>query len=151
MLLGCVGFMMATFYLVNWPDDDIQKITWEIISTTTSIFGALLLFQGCDRVVHYYFLDHVATWYQLAVNMLHMMLWFCVLQLVLAYYSGAVGQQKVPADRRAALSEAASCDSHLRPLHLERAERHLHPRLSSAMILLKLVVHSREGFASMSW
>ncbi|CAE7468679.1 unnamed protein product [Symbiodinium pilosum] len=95
-----MGFMMATFYLVHWPDDDIQEITWEIISSTTSIFGALLLFQGCNRVVNYYFLDHVAAWHQLAVNMLHMMLWFCVLQLVLAYYSGAVGQQQVPAKRR---------------------------------------------------
>ncbi|CAE7531944.1 unnamed protein product [Symbiodinium sp. CCMP2592] len=125
MLLGCMGFMMATFYLVNWPDDDIQQITWEIISSTTSIFGALLMFQGCNRVVHYYFLDHVSSWHQLVVNMLHMMLWFCVLQLVLAYYSGAVGQQEAPAARRAALSRA-SCDIPLRSVHLECAEKHLH-------------------------
>ena len=125
MLLGCMGFMMATFYLVNWPDDDIQQITWEIISSTTSIFGALLMFQGCNRVVNYYFLDHVATWHQLVVNMVHMMLWFCVLQLVLAYYSGAVGQQEVPAARRAALSRAASCDGEMRSVHLECAEKHM--------------------------
>ena len=27
-------------------------------------------------MVNYYFLDHVSTWHQLSVNMLHMMLWF---------------------------------------------------------------------------
>lgn len=27
---GCVGFVMATFYLVNFPDEDIQRISLEV-------------------------------------------------------------------------------------------------------------------------
>ena len=29
-LWGCMGFVMATFYLVNWPDDDIRQISLEV-------------------------------------------------------------------------------------------------------------------------
>lgn len=34
---------------VNWPDEDIRRISWEVISSTISVFGSLLLFQGCNR------------------------------------------------------------------------------------------------------
>jgi hypothetical protein len=27
---GCMGFVMATFYLVNWPDEDIRQISLEV-------------------------------------------------------------------------------------------------------------------------
>ena len=26
-----MGFMMANFYLINWPDEDIKRISWEAI------------------------------------------------------------------------------------------------------------------------
>jgi hypothetical protein len=34
---------------VNWPDEDIRRISWEVISSTISVFGSLLLFQGFNR------------------------------------------------------------------------------------------------------
>ncbi|CAJ1365670.1 unnamed protein product [Effrenium voratum] len=110
MLLGCMGFIMATFYLVNWPDDDIQQISWEVISSTTSVFGALLLFQSCNRIWEYYFLGGISIWQRVAMNMLHMLLWFALLQLVLAYYSGALGEHRLPSERRESLSRAESCE-----------------------------------------
>ncbi|CAK9071443.1 unnamed protein product [Durusdinium trenchii] len=128
MLLGCMGFMMATFYLVNWPDSDIRQISWEVISSTTSVFGALLLFQGCNRVVEFYFLSGFSPWQQVLVNMLHMLLWFAVLQLVLAYYAGALGEHQIPLERRKSLSRVATeaLSPHMRVAHLESAEQNLH-------------------------
>ena len=46
MLLGSVAFVMLLFYVVNWPDDDIRLYAWTIISTTLSIFTAVLAFSG---------------------------------------------------------------------------------------------------------
>mmetsp|Transcript_56235 Transcript_56235/g.108514 ORF Transcript_56235/g.108514 Transcript_56235/m.108514 type:complete len:594 (+) Transcript_56235:103-1884(+) len=44
MLLGNVAFVMALFYLVNWHDNDIVEYTWRILSTTVSIFCAVLIY-----------------------------------------------------------------------------------------------------------
>lgn len=51
MLLGSVGFVMLLFYFVNWQDDDIRRYSWSIISTTVSIFTAVLLFHGLNDAI----------------------------------------------------------------------------------------------------
>lgn len=44
MLLGAVGFVMALFYLVHFPDPDIRLATWKMLSSTISIFVAVAIF-----------------------------------------------------------------------------------------------------------
>eukprot|EP00931_Biecheleriopsis_adriatica_P087052 TRINITY_DN61574_c0_g1_i1.p1 TRINITY_DN61574_c0_g1~~TRINITY_DN61574_c0_g1_i1.p1 ORF type:complete len:600 (-),score=112.15 TRINITY_DN61574_c0_g1_i1:113-1870(-) len=51
MLLGSVAFVMLLFYVVNWKDDDIRLYAWGIISTTLSIFTAVLSFSGIRSIV----------------------------------------------------------------------------------------------------
>jgi hypothetical protein len=50
MLLGFVAFVMALFYLTNFPDLDIQAATWRLLSTTMSIFLAVLMFSSTQHV-----------------------------------------------------------------------------------------------------
>jgi hypothetical protein len=49
-LLGMVAVIMSLFYLVNWPDEDIQRATWNILSSTLSIFGAVLIFSALKGI-----------------------------------------------------------------------------------------------------
>jgi len=127
MLLGCMGFMMATFYLVNWPDDDIRQISWEVISATISVFGSLLLFQGFNRVLEHYFFGGLSIWQQVGVAMLQLLLWFAMLQLVLGYESGAIGENRKVSQRRAALEIAENSSNPSERLQNFRlAERLMH-------------------------
>ena len=36
-LLSKMGFMMANFYLINWPDEDIKRISWEAVCDPSCI------------------------------------------------------------------------------------------------------------------
>jgi len=53
MLMGTVAFVMSMFYLVNFPDRDIQQETWSAMSSTVSIFCAVLLFTCIKDVMVY--------------------------------------------------------------------------------------------------
>lgn len=38
--------VQVMFYFVNYPDFDIKRYTWSIITTTISVFTAVLTFQA---------------------------------------------------------------------------------------------------------
>lgn len=46
LLLGMVGFSIAILYLVNYHDKDIRDLTWQMISSTLSIFIAVHFFNA---------------------------------------------------------------------------------------------------------
>lgn len=84
MLLGSISFMMSLFYLTNQRDDDLRKYSWQVISSTISIFSAVLLFQAVNGVVHELFLHHASHEVVVTVGFVHMLFWFLALQVVLA-------------------------------------------------------------------
>lgn len=50
VLLGLVAFVMSLFYMVNFPDEDVQRITWSVLSCTICIFSAVLLFTVVEKI-----------------------------------------------------------------------------------------------------
>uniref|UniRef100_A0A7S4PXR8 Uncharacterized protein n=2 Tax=Alexandrium monilatum TaxID=311494 RepID=A0A7S4PXR8_9DINO len=44
MVVGAVVFLASLHYLVHWPDKEIRLITWKLISSTTSIFIAVMIY-----------------------------------------------------------------------------------------------------------
>lgn len=98
MLLGSVSFVLALLYLVNWNDDDIRRYTWKIISTTISIFLAVLLFGGFNQIVLQFFgteeeIEHLpesTRWILSIVQVLHCLVYVVALQLTIAIISGAM-------------------------------------------------------------
>lgn len=93
MLLGSIGFMMGLFYLTNQKDKDMRLYSWQVISSTISIFCAVLLFQGVNGVVEEVLLEGASSRMVLFVNFAHFFVWLGILQIVLAYVCQAIGKK----------------------------------------------------------
>lgn len=96
MLLGSMCFFMSLFYLVNYPDDDIKRYSWQVVSSTLSIFCAVLLFTGLNGLVTEYIVDD--TWkrweyWAVTVNTAQVLIWMLVLNVVLAFTSGSFSKK----------------------------------------------------------
>lgn len=109
-LLGSISFIMCLYYFINWPDMDIQQKTWETISNTISIFCAVLLFSAFNDLVEAYIINPIfgegdATYGALLVDSVHLLIWFAIMQLSLAWLSGAAGPMAVDMEVFEKLSE----------------------------------------------
>lgn len=51
MLVGMMAMGMTIFYLVTHPHRSIQKVTWTILSSTISLFCAVLIFSALKAVI----------------------------------------------------------------------------------------------------
>lgn len=91
-LLGAISFQMLLFYFLNHRDKDMRRYTYEAVSTTVSIFCAVLIFQSVNDVIETYFLEGKSTAEQAVIDIAHMLFWFAVMQIALAYISGAIGK-----------------------------------------------------------
>jgi len=90
--LGSIGFQMSIFYLVNWPDEDIKRETWKVISACISIFVAVLLFQGFNQVVEEYIIEGGGEMWEVFVDVSQLLFWLSCMQVTLAITSGAVNE-----------------------------------------------------------
>jgi len=94
-LIGSISFVMCLYYFINYDDADIRQMSWQTISGTISIFCAVLAFSSINDLVEAYVINPIfgegdATMGALLVDLLHMLLWFVVMQLALAKLSGAI-------------------------------------------------------------
>lgn len=90
MLLGSVAFMMATFYMVNHSDKEMRIITWKVICATISIFVSVLIYQAFNDAIHALFLYDSSELVKMQVAFVHSLVWFIMLQLLLATVSRAI-------------------------------------------------------------
>merc|ERR1740130_1597960 len=102
-LLGSISFVMCLYYFVNYDDKDIKQKAWETISSTISIFCAVLLFSSFNDLAEAYVIDPIfgegdATKGALLVDMIHMIFWYTMMGLSLAFLSGAAGPWRVDMD-----------------------------------------------------
>eukprot|EP00930_Biecheleria_cincta_P036861 TRINITY_DN25267_c0_g1_i1.p2 TRINITY_DN25267_c0_g1~~TRINITY_DN25267_c0_g1_i1.p2 ORF type:complete len:326 (-),score=71.38 TRINITY_DN25267_c0_g1_i1:1228-2205(-) len=91
-LIGAVSFVLAMLYLMNHPDDDMRRYTYDIINATVSIFSAVLVFQSFNDAIETTLLEGKPVYVCVIVNFVHMLFWYCMLHLSLAYISGAIGE-----------------------------------------------------------
>jgi len=89
MLLGSIGFMMGIFYLVNHHDKHFRFHAWRVVSSTISIFSAVLLFQAINGLVESYLVDDYG-FQKKPVAFSQMIFWLFWLQLSLAHLTRAV-------------------------------------------------------------
>eukprot|EP00746_Dinoflagellata_sp_MGD_P162513 gnl/MRDRNA2_/MRDRNA2_90105_c0_seq1.p1 gnl/MRDRNA2_/MRDRNA2_90105_c0~~gnl/MRDRNA2_/MRDRNA2_90105_c0_seq1.p1 ORF type:complete len:604 (+),score=68.02 gnl/MRDRNA2_/MRDRNA2_90105_c0_seq1:81-1892(+) len=91
MLVGMLAMGMSIFYFVNYPDPDIQQTTWTILSSTISLFCAVLIFSALKAVMaitlgekvgpHAH--HHTTNWYSVVFSFAHFILTYALNQLML--------------------------------------------------------------------
>mmetsp|Transcript_69913 Transcript_69913/g.158679 ORF Transcript_69913/g.158679 Transcript_69913/m.158679 type:complete len:530 (-) Transcript_69913:95-1684(-) len=84
-LCGGIALVMMLFYLVNSADPDIRFYAWSAISSTISIFIAVLVHQGVTSFVRHSLLGAEAEsgWCLVVMAYLLMLLWMIVLQVTM--------------------------------------------------------------------
>eukprot|EP00747_Dinoflagellata_sp_TGD_P132200 gnl/TRDRNA2_/TRDRNA2_175058_c1_seq1.p1 gnl/TRDRNA2_/TRDRNA2_175058_c1~~gnl/TRDRNA2_/TRDRNA2_175058_c1_seq1.p1 ORF type:complete len:515 (+),score=77.50 gnl/TRDRNA2_/TRDRNA2_175058_c1_seq1:110-1654(+) len=89
-LLGAIGFQMVVFYLTNHRDADMRKYTYGVISQTIGIFSAVLVFASLHDILQDWVFKDVSESTHTVVSFVHHFFWNFVLQIALAYLSGAL-------------------------------------------------------------
>jgi len=96
MLLGSVAFVMMLFYFVNWQDDDIRRYSWSIISTTVSIFTAVLTFHGVNHALMSFLEKNLALeengFFLVLISYTCFLLWFAAMQIGIGIETGSFSQ-----------------------------------------------------------
>jgi len=91
-LLCFITFNMTLYYLVNWPDPDMQVYVWTVISRTICIFVAIFVFSSVDVMLKYLTGTGRSEISQAALAFFQVAVWFISMQATVAYVSGAMEQ-----------------------------------------------------------
>jgi hypothetical protein len=117
-LIGAISFIMCLYYFINYPDPDVKEMSWTTISSTISIFCAVLLFSSFNDLAEAYIInpnfgEGETTQGALCVDILHMLLWSLITQVVLALLSGAKGPLRLSAENLKAYESGGDEDKEI--------------------------------------
>jgi len=87
-ILAGIAFQMMMFYIVNYPDEDVEYYAYRTIGFAISLFSALLIFFAANKSLSYYIFhdDHV----NLPVAGAHAFFWFVLMNFLGGLLSGAI-------------------------------------------------------------
>lgn len=91
-LIGSFTFMISLQFAMNWPDKDMQRYAYQVISATVSIFSAVLMFQCINGLVEEWIIEgfELHGWWEVLVDLVHTTIWYTIMQLVIATVSEAL-------------------------------------------------------------
>lgn len=156
MLLGSISFMMVLFYLLNHKDEQFVYYTWSVISSTISIFSAVLLFQAFDGMLNYLVIGLEGMeeaekkgpgLVQIFLGFAHMLFWFMMLQFTLALISGALRSGTKDEEQEIEAGRIASQEEQEEKEDRERAEEMV---MEVNMKCFAILLGHITGFASIS-
>eukprot|EP00927_Polykrikos_kofoidii_P010392 TRINITY_DN14392_c0_g1_i1.p1 TRINITY_DN14392_c0_g1~~TRINITY_DN14392_c0_g1_i1.p1 ORF type:complete len:667 (+),score=84.34 TRINITY_DN14392_c0_g1_i1:145-2145(+) len=88
-MIGGLVLIMGLFYLVHFQDVDVRMTTWSIISNTTSIFCAVLLFSFSEWLFEVFLFGGVENFeFNRYVNQAFVVVWYGILFLASAWTAG---------------------------------------------------------------
>jgi len=99
MLLGFITFVMSLFTMVNHEDEDMRFYTWSVISSTISIFVAVLMFSSINALLHEVVLREQPEVAHNAVDFAQMIFYLLLLQIATALLSGAWQEEPIKRGR----------------------------------------------------
>lgn len=87
-LIGSFTFLISLLFAMNHPDPEMKEYAYTVISSTVSIFSAVLMFQSLNGLIETFIIDTPIVknnrWLEFLVDALHMMTWYATTQLVIA-------------------------------------------------------------------
>lgn len=90
-LIGSWVFLISLQFATNYPDEDMQKYSYKVISSTVSIFTAVLMFQCLNGLIEDFIMDGfgIEGWMEFVVDFIHMLIWYSIMQVAICYSSFA--------------------------------------------------------------
>jgi len=89
-MLGSISTVVILFYLVNYPDVDMRKYTYSILSETASIFCAVLIYSSVNQIVEEYVLIGKSTTEIVVCRIFLFLVFYIVMTFTLLKVSGLI-------------------------------------------------------------
>lgn len=88
-LLFAITFFMCVVNLANWHEDEMRYYAYLLVTTTISIFLAVLMFQAVNTLLEVMFATH-SKWVMAAREFTQMICYYLLMQFLTAWCSGSL-------------------------------------------------------------
>mmetsp|Transcript_101145 Transcript_101145/g.174464 ORF Transcript_101145/g.174464 Transcript_101145/m.174464 type:complete len:651 (+) Transcript_101145:51-2003(+) len=95
-LIGSFSFFASLMFAINWPQNRMRRHAYKMISSTISIFCAVLMFQCINGLVEDLIVEtyKLSNWSQFVLDFVHFIVWYTILQRGIALASGVTNPKQ---------------------------------------------------------